>query len=389
MLACGNNEQTPKVQPSRPAITEEPVANPCEGKDDGDPCGMDRQCVEGECLINICGDGIVAGMEQCDDGNQVVDDGCTPSCRMPAGSCGDGTVDKGEECDDGNSDNADFCSNVCVRQLCRNGVLDVNEECDDGNTDPTDGCNNSCHKVVCGDGKAEEQEECDDGNRSETDGCSNACTVIMCGNDRVDVGEACDRSRVKAASGKPPGDPLPDGAVCAPDCKSVAMDDQCKKCVEGKKECRDLFAYDVQIGDVFAGCYQTDFKDPVNLDAKRDPTWVERCNAVVECARRNRCDLLVPRTDMEPTYDITTAEKVGSLAGCFCGEVAPNSGTYDFSLSNCYVAPAGKCVQQIYDATDCADGYCVEGALNNTTAPSYYAFYLSLCQQQYCFKECF
>ncbi len=44
-----------------------------------------------------CGDGVVSGDEECDDGNSIPDDGCTDLCRLPA--CGDGIVQKGEDCD--------------------------------------------------------------------------------------------------------------------------------------------------------------------------------------------------------------------------------------------------------------------------------------------------
>lgn len=30
----------------------------------------------------ICGDGIVAGLEQCDDGNNVNNDGCSSTCTI-------------------------------------------------------------------------------------------------------------------------------------------------------------------------------------------------------------------------------------------------------------------------------------------------------------------
>ncbi len=57
-----------------------------------------------------CGDGVVAGSEECDDG---VNDGghneCQPGCVL-AGYCGDGTVQAEEECDDGAPDAPPNCS---------------------------------------------------------------------------------------------------------------------------------------------------------------------------------------------------------------------------------------------------------------------------------------
>ncbi len=46
-----------------------------------------------------CGDGVVNGVEECDDANDNEDDGCTSQCRFEA--CGDGFVQNGEDCDDG------------------------------------------------------------------------------------------------------------------------------------------------------------------------------------------------------------------------------------------------------------------------------------------------
>ncbi len=63
----------------------------------------------------ICGDGIVAGGEECDDG---VNDGgygeCYQGCILGP-SCGDGVVQPDHEsCDDGNQQNADDCTNACT-----------------------------------------------------------------------------------------------------------------------------------------------------------------------------------------------------------------------------------------------------------------------------------
>lgn len=58
--------------------------------------------------------------EQCDDGNHVAGDGCTPLCRnegrmAPLGRCGNGLVEHQdfEECDDGNQNPGDGCEPDC------------------------------------------------------------------------------------------------------------------------------------------------------------------------------------------------------------------------------------------------------------------------------------
>jgi cysteine-rich repeat protein len=381
-----------KSDAARPVVVDEGDAGfSCEDQADGEACGENRHCIAGRCLINICGDGVLDGSEQCDDGNQDVDDGCTPSCRLPGGTCGDAKVDGLEECDDGNTDDNDFCSNKCVRQLCRNGVLDLNEECDDGNTDPRDGCNNSCHRVVCGDGKAEEQEECDDGNKREDDACSNLCTTIMCGNNRIDTGEACDGRIVKAASGKPEGEPIAEGLNCAEDCKSV-VDDRCQKCQEAN--CHTwLDTVFGQGDDVVAQCYTTGTM--IAFDAVSDAAFVTKCSALMECIRRNRCDLYDAWSESKPTHDVSMdiwgdgdGQNFGTFMGCFCGEVAPGSGTFDLDISRCRTAPAGRCVQQMYDASSCTTGGCVEATATTPGTPAVVAYFLSMCQRDRCFHEC-
>lgn len=90
----------------------------------------------------ICGDGVVQPPgEQCDDGNDVNDDGCTNTCT--ASACGDGVEQAGEECDDANILDTDACVTGCKDAVCGDGFLHEGvEQCDDGNTDPSDGCSN-------------------------------------------------------------------------------------------------------------------------------------------------------------------------------------------------------------------------------------------------------
>ena len=59
-------------------------------------------------------------------------------------TCGDGMVGGDEECDDGNADNTDDCLNSCMEPYCGDGLVAKDEECDDGNTNDDDGCNNVC-----------------------------------------------------------------------------------------------------------------------------------------------------------------------------------------------------------------------------------------------------
>jgi cysteine-rich repeat protein len=64
--------------------TETHDADDCD--DAGCACEVDEDCADGldclagECLASVCGDGIVSGDEQCDDGNATDADGCDNDC---------------------------------------------------------------------------------------------------------------------------------------------------------------------------------------------------------------------------------------------------------------------------------------------------------------------
>lgn len=81
------------------------------------------QTVSGTVLIEVppeivCGDGHVAGNEECDDGNSTSGDGCSSVCRYErVCCCGDGIVNAGEDCDDGNTTSGDGCSSSCKTEL--------------------------------------------------------------------------------------------------------------------------------------------------------------------------------------------------------------------------------------------------------------------------------
>ena len=159
--------------------------NAAELCDDGNTDDADA-CLSG-CVPAACGDGVIwEFVEQCDDGELLPGDGCSPECAFepPPELCGNGDLDPDEECDDGNQANGDGCSESCVveppPELCGNGVLDSGEACDDGNDSNSDRCLNSCSHATCGDGLVREGvEECDDGNLDNEDGCTRAC--LQCG----------------------------------------------------------------------------------------------------------------------------------------------------------------------------------------------------------------
>ncbi len=193
----------------------------------------------GACFPMKCGDGKVSGTETCDDGINDGTRGCSTTCQIIAGwacplagtpcspICGDKLVVGDEQCDEG----ADVacCSSSCLLKpgfvcdstktphsqpaagYCGNGTVDGPsntggkvkgiEQCDDGNNLPYDGCSPTCTNeplcgtvntylptnqqtsvpfqcfAHCGDGLVLPPEECDDGNTQNGDGCDSNCKV--------------------------------------------------------------------------------------------------------------------------------------------------------------------------------------------------------------------
>jgi cysteine-rich repeat protein/predicted outer membrane repeat protein len=164
----------------------------------------DEECDEGEanddsamctstCALARCGDGLVGPGEGCDDGDGVNWNECTNACALP--TCGDDLLSQGEECDEG-EDNAEdaACLPTCVAASCGDGLVWAGmEQCDDGNAVDEDACTNACEDAACGDGIVwDGVEACDDGNVSNGDACP-SCQPASCGDGFVQAGvEQCD-----------------------------------------------------------------------------------------------------------------------------------------------------------------------------------------------------
>jgi fibro-slime domain-containing protein len=132
---------------------------------------------------SVCGDGVVAADEYCDDGvNTSKYNGCGPGC-IPAPYCGDGVVQSpDEECDDGlNISEYGGCAPGCKNgPSCGDGRVQAPwEDCDDGtNAGGYSKCGPGCHyDGRCGDGILQpDYEECDDG-PNNGGGCTQGCTI--------------------------------------------------------------------------------------------------------------------------------------------------------------------------------------------------------------------
>lgn len=161
-------------------------------------------------VSGYCGDGVVDGLEDCDDGNNESNDGCDRDCTIP--SCGNGSIDGGspldllgEECDDGNNAAEDGCSPACIVEVCGNGKINLgwDEVCDDAGESPT--CDDNCTPAACGDNTLNMSagEECDTGGANDSnapDTCGDGsgpslrgpCQLPFCQDAVTDTGEQCD-----------------------------------------------------------------------------------------------------------------------------------------------------------------------------------------------------
>ncbi|CAK90081.1 unnamed protein product, partial (macronuclear) [Paramecium tetraurelia] len=171
-------------------------------------------CIDGQCfectslgwkldLLNMncqptCGDLLVVGNEQCDDGNQDDDDGCIDCYIQCQDQC---TLCELGFCKECNVKGWELIDATCI-SICGDKLVLGLEECDDGNQLPYDGCyeckfqcseqctecqNGVCKACIspgwvldpqnrcttlCGDGIfVYPFEQCDDGNDNPNDGC--------------------------------------------------------------------------------------------------------------------------------------------------------------------------------------------------------------------------
>jgi len=319
----------------------------CDQAADGTACGeanLHKHCVFNVCAKNICGDGVTAEAEQCDDANDREGDGCSARCLVETGGyCGNGSTDGTEECDDGNDVNDDRCSNTCLANACRNGRLDINEECDDGNRTDIDACSNACLANACGNMRVDSGEECDDGNDSDSDACSTQCLDVMCGNNRQDPGELCDGGESES------------GVPCSDDCSGYGID-ACMACAA--ERCSDYDGY-----PLYGGCRVAipDGVPPIT-------NFIEKCVSFDDCIRRSGC------------YDPVAASSVA----CYCGEGV------DINACQSGATVLGSCIAEATSATACPDNdsVCVLGSFVDLTLPSGHATYLAQCRSERCATEC-
>ena len=132
------NDDNNKVYPGAPEFCDY-VDNQCP------PNEVDEEC-------SYCGDGLIdrpndyIEIEQCDDGNNMSEDGCSSNCVIESSwfcegatsvctkLCGNNKIDPGELCDDGtNNGLPNHCNLDCTGStstLCGNNILEIGEECE-------------------------------------------------------------------------------------------------------------------------------------------------------------------------------------------------------------------------------------------------------------------
>jgi hypothetical protein len=150
-----------------------PTQTDANGNGQGDAC-------EGD----VCGNGLVTGSEQCDDGNKAggdgTADGCDP-CPNDAtnDSDGDGACDSADPCPTDNPDDSDGDTICDSLDVCAGGD-DLADQDSDGIADHCDACPLDIANDADGDGVCGNLDSCpggDDGIDADGDGAADFCDV--------------------------------------------------------------------------------------------------------------------------------------------------------------------------------------------------------------------
>jgi len=132
--------------------TDDPMTTTTTGDPTGnDVCGGDEDCPPGtECIDGLClGDPMTTGDPTTGD---PTGDSDTNGCEDPNILCcqADSDCPPGQLCNDGFCEGGQTTGDPGV---CGDGIVDADEECDDGNDNPNDGCSNcmltECNNPNC------------------------------------------------------------------------------------------------------------------------------------------------------------------------------------------------------------------------------------------------
>ncbi len=212
----------------------------------------------------VCGNAILEGPEQCDDGNQENNDTCTNKCRRTNGQqctaanqCASGVCTPEGICEPCGTGIDVLCglhqqctSGSCV-ELCGNGKTDTGEQCDSGpngdarcTPDCKLGVNQQClEDGECGTNRCVNGlcQFCSSDLQCSSRSCVNGACVNLCGDGVVQRGEACDQGRLNGVAGACTAECLlGNGLTCRRDgeCGSgLCLNGQCSSCTDGS-QCR-------------------------------------------------------------------------------------------------------------------------------------------------------
>ena len=218
-------------------------------------------CEKATCKkVATCGNGVIEAGEACDNGELCKDatysslSGCSGvTIKTDAAcihcnyeSCGDGTKQGYEECDPNDASReglseGQYCLSTCKISRCGDGYVDTahGETCDDGNTSDDDMCTSQCNVPVCGDGIVTPYigEICDDGvNSGDYGSCGPDCSyrAPYCGDGKVTDSEVCDDGVNNGAY----GGCMPGCKALAPRCGDGVLDEEYEAC-DGTSSCND------------------------------------------------------------------------------------------------------------------------------------------------------
>lgn len=315
-----------------------------------------------------CGDGIVEGGEQCDDGanNGMPGDGCKADCTFlcvnPASDCDAPPPCQVETCSanhaceltadaaqNGNACGAGVCTNGTCVGGCGDGVVETGEQCDFGTGNgPGTGCESNC-MFSC----TMVPSSCDDGNPCNGLETCNSVTVSN------HVGQKC-----------APGTPEPNGTSCGTGKLCIASACTTATCGDGyttpPEECDD----GANNGKLSDGCTTGCRFVCVSTDATRN------CTPTDPCAGQGACnDATHTCTSGTPLMNGTPCGNGGTCQGGTCTQPVCGDGVRsgteqcdDGNLTNLDGCDASCKFEQIQRMNTlsipfAADAYCTKNAL--------------------------
>jgi|GEM_PF-959261 cysteine-rich repeat protein len=195
-----------------------------------DDCAWDTSggdwssCVAGD---QVCGNGVLEGSEECDDGNTSNNDACTGQCRLNV--CGDEYVytgaescdrgsENGQSCEAGYEGTCQYCTGQCEYMTrsgsyCGDGVINGSELCD--GDDLTYRYFEETTRDVYG--TCTEDELVDGTYYTDESGVVYTCNEVGVCNGGTDHGEFCTTSRFGELDDHAD---CPNGSCVAPSCSS-------------------------------------------------------------------------------------------------------------------------------------------------------------------------